>query len=172
MVSVLTGSDQGVLGDESRKKYDPGKLLYVKHPVQCIVCQNFVWMNKWIRSLAFILRMLHMYRRICIWEKSPKGECDGWNGGAKMKGTETRQDIPAVILIRWYEPRIKGELTNWSRAISEVKWHSLWNNWIWRGKRELKHENVFHICSLDNWIAFGALHIDRESERKAGLVST
>lgn len=41
-----------------------------------------------------------MYRRICIWEKVPKGESDGWIGGAKMKDTETRQDIPAVVHVR------------------------------------------------------------------------
>ena len=43
-------------------------------------CQKFVWMNEWIRSLAFIIRVLHMYRRICIWEKVPKGESDGLEG--------------------------------------------------------------------------------------------
>ena len=64
-------------------------------------CQKFVWMNEWIRSLAFILRVLHMYRRICIWEKVPEGECDGWIRGTKMKDTETRQDIPAVVHVRW-----------------------------------------------------------------------
>lgn len=43
---------------------------------------------------------------------------------------ETRQEIPAGVHIKQYEPQIKGQLKNWSRAISEVKWQSLLNNWI------------------------------------------
>ena len=74
---------------------------------------------------------------------------------------------PGKPHVQWYEPSIQGELKNQSRTVSEVKWHSLLNNWIWGSKRELKYEVVFQVCSLDNWVDFGALHTDRESEKKS-----
>jgi len=74
--------------------------------------------------------VLDIYRRICTWEKSPRGESNGWIGGVEINGGETRQEIPAGVHIRQHEHQIKGQLKNWSRAISEVKWHSLLNNWI------------------------------------------
>lgn len=64
--------------------------------------------------------MGHIYRKIYIWGKSLRDECDGWVGGTEMKGTGTRQDIPTVVHVRC-EPPIKEELKNRRRAISEVK---------------------------------------------------
>lgn len=90
--------------------------------------------------MAFIPRLLGIYRKIGIYERYPKGECKGWIRGLRLMTERPNRVFMQYAMQADISPQIKRQLNNRSRAILEVKWCRLSNKWMGRGRRTLKEE--------------------------------